>query len=85
MYRMLPWLPEPTTVFNGWKFTSHMSEKFAPFLAENGKDGNPLLNQSDCIPFCQYWFGMRDEALIPLEFTKMVNDNPLQKPIVSGQ
>jgi hypothetical protein len=27
---------------------------------------------------------MRVEALIPLGFTKMVDDNPLQKQIVSG-
>jgi len=42
MYRMLVWLPEPITVFDSCKFTRSMSEKFPPFLVENGKEGNPL-------------------------------------------
>jgi hypothetical protein len=46
MYQMLPWPLEPITVFESWKCTSRRSEKFPPFLADNGKDGNPLLNQS---------------------------------------
>jgi hypothetical protein len=43
-YWMLAWLPEPITVFERCKFTSRMREQFPPFLVENGKDGNPLLN-----------------------------------------
>jgi len=84
MYRMLLWLPEPITVFESCKFTSRMSEKFPPFLTENGKMEIPCSANLDCIPLCQCWFGMRVEALIPLGFTKMVDDNPLQKQIVSG-
>ena len=61
-----------------------MSEKFPPFLTENGKMEIPCSANLDCIPLCQCWFGMRVESLIPLGFTKMVDDNPLQKQIVSG-
>jgi hypothetical protein len=39
MDRMLARLSEPIIVFVSCKFTSCMSEKFPPFLIENGKDG----------------------------------------------